>query len=135
VRYSWVGNNGQRPKTLRYSVDSKGNLVSTEIDSPAESIGLCFKDIQKLELVRDNLATCSTTIASSLEIAGGCLEFCRNLEGDQGLRDASCSKLKLYIRRMSMYARTVELVLKRSESTTRVVSIADDIPLSRSHAH
>ncbi|KAF8855465.1 hypothetical protein BDZ45DRAFT_805004 [Acephala macrosclerotiorum] len=40
-----------------------------------DSFGICFKDTQKLELISQKLSICSTILASSLDIAAGCVDF------------------------------------------------------------
>jgi hypothetical protein len=130
TRYSRVGTNGKNPKVFQYSADSQGNLISTEVDPPQETFSLSFKDMQKLDVIRDKLSTCSTIINSCLEMADGCLEFCGRFVATPDVREASCNKLKLYIRRMRMHARATELLLKQAEKTAQIV-----MPLSTMQIH
>jgi hypothetical protein len=123
VRYSRVGANREKPKVLRYSAVSQGNLAPTEVDSQEESVSICFKDMQKLELIHEMLSACSAILDSSVEIAGGCLKYCQALEGPDEVRGASCNKLELCICRLRMHARATELVLKQSEKTAQVVTL------------
>jgi hypothetical protein len=122
VRYAQVGAGLEKPMTLRYTVDKGGELVSTEVDPREKNMSMCFKDMQKLELIHEKLLVCSAILSSSVEIATGCLEYCNGLEAAVEVREASCHKLRLCIRRFDMHARAIDLARKQCERTSQLVS-------------
>ncbi|RYC56858.1 hypothetical protein CHU98_g9353 [Xylaria longipes] len=64
ARYSRVGEEEKKPTAVRYYIDSQDNLMSTEIEPSADTINLCYSDIQWLELIRDELSAASAIIHS-----------------------------------------------------------------------
>lgn len=121
ARYSRVGRNVRDSRITRYSLDNQGNVVSTEIEPPEETPKLCFKDTQRLELVRNTLSVSVAIIESCLDTAVGCLEFCNHVERAPLVRNASCSKLKLFIEIMRVHGRAAGLLVKQSEKTAHIV--------------
>lgn len=105
----------------RYTMDSKGQLITRKVDAPDNSLELCFKDSQNMNTLLDKLSTCRAIIDSCLDVAGACLEFCEQLDIQSDIKDASRDNLRWHITRMRMHARTSELLQTRVEKTAEMV--------------
>ena len=136
ARYSRVGATNEKYKVFRYSTDPQGALVRTEVPPSNDSdFKLCLRDIQRLDTMHEQLSRCTTIIETSMDIGQDCLDFCQHLDATvrPEIQAASSNKLGLYIRRMKMHGRAVDLLAGQLEKTAQTVGASPHPDVIASH--
>lgn len=90
-----------------------------------DSFYVCMGDSQLLHRRRQRLLKASAILDSCIDIAQGCEHFCQGLvqaiDSEPRVPAYFFTEIELYVRKVQAHKRTVDLLLKQSSGTLKLV--------------